>query len=155
MTPANLQFRRATVQDRDVILHHRRGMFRDMGQGTETELDRMVEATTPWLERALADGSYQGWLAEYEGKVVAGGGILISSWPARPDDSDTRRALILNVYTEPEFRRRGLARQLLVSMVQWLKKQGFRSVFLHASVAGRHLYEELGFVPTAEMRLRL
>ena len=60
MTSPNLRFRPATVADRDVILRHRRGMFRDMGQGTEAELDRMVEATRPWLERALADGSYRG-----------------------------------------------------------------------------------------------
>jgi GNAT superfamily N-acetyltransferase len=155
MTSTNLRFRPATVADCDVILHHRRGMFRDMGQGTEAELDRMVEATKPWLQRALADGSYRGWLAECEGKVVAGGGILISSWPARPEDSETRRALILNVYTEREFRRRGLARLLLLTMIQWLKEQGFCNVFLHASDEGRHLYEELGFEATNEMRLRL
>jgi hypothetical protein len=71
MTSPSLRFRPATVADRDVILRHRRGMFRDMGQGTGAELDRMVEATKPWLERALADGSYPGWLAECKGRVVA------------------------------------------------------------------------------------
>jgi GNAT superfamily N-acetyltransferase len=88
-------------------------------------------------------------------RLVAGGGILISSWPARPEDSEARRALILNVSTEPEFRRRGLARQFLVTMIQWLKEQGFCNVFLHPSDEGRHLYEELGFVATNEMRLQL
>ena len=131
-------------------------MFRDMGEGTEAELDRMVEATRPWLERALADGSYRAWMAETSGgKVVAGGGILISSWPARPEDSGTRRALILNVYTEPEFRRQGLARQLMLKMIEWMKKEGFRSVALHASEAGRPMYEALGFEATNEMRLWL
>jgi hypothetical protein len=49
-----------------------------MGEGTPAELDRMVEATRPWLQRALTNGSYRAWLAETaEGKVVAGGGILI------------------------------------------------------------------------------
>jgi hypothetical protein len=49
----------------------------------------------------------------------------------------------------------GLARQLMLLMIQWLKEQGFSSVSLHASDAGRHLYETLGFIPTNEMRLRL
>jgi len=154
MSLQNIVFRPATPHDCEIILHHRRSMFRDMGEGTPASLDRMVETTRPWLKQALSEGSYRAWLAETaEGKVVAGGGILISSWPSRPEDSNTRRALILNVYTEPEFRRQGLARLLMLRMIEWLKEAGFRSVALHASDEGRHLYEALGFEPTNEMRL--
>ena len=138
------RIRIATAEDSPIILHHRRRMFEDMKEGTATDLDRMVEATAPWLDRALADG-----------KVVAGGGVLVSPWPAGPKDPLAQRALIINVYTEPEFRKRGLARQLMLLIIRWLKEQGFRSVVLHASPEGRHLYEKLGFVPTNEMRLRL
>jgi predicted acetyltransferase len=74
---------------------------------------------------------------------------------SRPHDPATRWALIINIYTEPKVRRRGLARRLMLLMIQWLKEQGFSSVVLHASHAGRPLYEKLGFVPTNEMRLRL
>jgi GNAT superfamily N-acetyltransferase len=131
-------------------------MFQDMGEGSAEDLDRMVEATAPWLAPALADGSYQGWLAETaDRRVVAGGGVLLSTWPAGPHDPLTRRAVIINVYTEPEVRRTGIARRLMSLMIQWLKEQGFKSVVLHASDAGRPLYEELGFVPTNEMRLCL
>ena len=156
MFSMDISFRPATSDDCEVILHHRRCMFRDMGEGPEDQLDRMVDATRPWLNRALADGSYRGWLATTTGgQVVAGGGILISSWPARPEDPNTRRALILNVFTEPQYRRHGLARQLMLLMIQWLKDEGFTSVVLHASTEGRRLYESLGFAPTNEMRLRL
>ncbi len=156
MAPSEISIRSATPQDCAVILHHRRSMFQDMGEGSSEDLERMVEATAPWLAGALADGSYHGWLAEDpQGQIVAGGGVLISSWPAGPHDPVTRRALIINVYTEPEARRQGLARQLMLLMIQWLKEQGFSSVVLHASDAGRPLYQDLGFVPTNEMRLRL
>lgn len=156
MPLTNISFRSATPQDCALILHHRRSMFQDMGEGTVEELDRMIEATAPWLAGALADGSYRGWRAEdSQGSVVAGGGVLMSSWPAGPRDPYTRRALIINVYTEPEVRQQGLARQLMLLMIQWLREQGLSSVVLHASDAGRHLYEALGFVPTNEMRLRL
>jgi GNAT superfamily N-acetyltransferase len=156
MASSDITFRTATLEDCAVILHQRRSMFRDMGSGTVEELDRMVEATRPWLERALVEGSYRGWLAETtNGRVVAGGGVLISSWPARPEDCHTRRALILNVYSEPEVRRQGLARRLMLLIIKWLKEQGFASVVLHASAEGRPLYENLGFIPSNEMRLRL
>lgn len=156
MPASDILFRPATLQDRDIILHHRRSMFHDMGGGTDAELDLMVDATAPWLERALAEGSYRAWLAYSEnGRIVAGGGVLISSWPARPGDPNTRRAPILNVYTEPEFRRRGLARQLMSLIINWLKDEGLSTVYLHASDDGRPLYESMGFAPTNEMRLKL
>lgn len=156
MAASEVRIRAATSADCEIILHHRRCMFRDMGEGTEPQLNRMVDATRPWLDRALADGSYRGWLAQTaEAEVVAGGGILISRWPARPEAPDTRRAVILNVFTEPEYRRRGLARRLMLLMIQWLKDEGFNSVVLHASAEGRGLYDSLGFTPTNEMRLRL
>jgi GNAT superfamily N-acetyltransferase len=156
MPPTETTIRTATPEDSAVILHHRRRMFEDMREGTAQDLDRMVEATAAWLVRSLADGSYRGWLAEnVEGKIVAGGGVLVSSWPAGPRDHYPRRALIINVYTEPEFRRQGLARRLMLLMIQWLKDEGFTSVSLHASAEGRPLYDALGFHPTNEMRLSL
>ncbi|HSB61454.1 MAG TPA: GNAT family N-acetyltransferase, partial [Vicinamibacteria bacterium] len=62
---------------------------------------------------------------------------------------------VLNMYTEPAFRRQGLARQVLEEILAWCREQGLRSVFLHASRAGRPLYESLGFEPTSEMRVVL
>jgi GNAT superfamily N-acetyltransferase len=149
-----ITIREAGVEDAPVILHHRRSMFQDMGEGSIAELDSMAAMTEPWLTQALADGSYRGWLALARQQVVGGGGVLLCSWPASPKDLFLRRAVILNVYTEPEFRHRGVARQVMGTILEWLRGQGFASASLHASKEGRHLYEQLGFVATNEMRLR-
>ncbi|MGD0791551.1 MAG: GNAT family N-acetyltransferase [Terriglobales bacterium] len=153
--PADITIREAAPNESAIILHHRRSMFRDMGEGTPDELDRMVEVARDWLARALADRSYRHWLAlDGSGRVVGGGGVLLCPWPASPKDPCTQRAVILNVYTEQEFRKRGIARQIMLAILEWLKEQGFRAVNLHASTEGRPLYERLGFEPTNEMRLR-
>ena len=150
-----ITIREAGEDDLETILHHRRSMFRDMGEGTVEELARMVEVARPWLKKALADGGYRHWLAiDGTGRVAGGGGILLSTWPANPHDPCVERAVILNVYTEPEFRRRGVARQIMEVILSWVKARGLRSVNLHASAEGRHLYEALGFAHTNEMRLR-
>jgi GNAT superfamily N-acetyltransferase len=62
--------------------------------------------------------------------------------------------VILNVYTERELRKRGIARQVMLAILAWVKERGFRSVNLHASDEGRALYEKLGFSATNEMRLK-
>ena len=66
-----------------------------------------------------------------------------------------RRAYVLNMYTEPAHRRRGLAKRVLEAIVVWCREQGFKVVLLHASDAGRPLYRQFGFEPTNEMRLLL
>lgn len=147
--------REAGLDELDVILHHRRSMFRDMGEGTVEQLNRMVEAARPMFAKAVENGSYHHWLAiDERGRVAGGGGVLLCPWPANPREACTERAVILNVYTELEFRRRGVARQVMQVILEWIKARGLASVNLHASDEGRSLYESMGFKPTNEMRLR-
>ncbi|HEY4841538.1 MAG TPA: GNAT family N-acetyltransferase [Terriglobales bacterium] len=153
-TPADISIREAARSEVAIVLHHRWAMFRDMGQGTAEELARMVEAAEPMLARSLENGSYRHWLAVASGRVVGGGGVLLCAWPANPKDACTERAMILNVYTEPEFRRLGVARRIMQTILDWIRARGLRSANLHASDEGRVLYEKLGFVATNEMRLR-
>jgi len=88
-------------------------------------------------------------------RIVAGAGVTIVAWSGSPDEPEPRRGWIQNVYTEPDFRRLGLARRLMETVVEWCRAEGFASVSLHASVFGRPLYESMGFEQTNEMRLRL
>jgi ribosomal protein S18 acetylase RimI-like enzyme len=88
--------------------------------------------------------------------VVAGAGLLITDWVAHPlSPHDPRRAYVLNVYTDPEFRQRGLAKQLMRTIIETCRSEGFRAVWLHASEHGRPIYSSLGFEPTNEMKLVL
>ena len=147
--------REATPADIPEILRQRRAMYVDMNYKDASALDTMVKLTAGYLEEAMADGSFRAWLA-YEGQhAVAGGAILISPWPAHAYDLECRRATILNVYTYPAHRRRGLARALMQTMIAWCRREGFARVTLHASDDGRHLYESLGFEVSNEMRLKL
>jgi GNAT superfamily N-acetyltransferase len=150
-----MRIRQATVADVDVIVRHRRAMFADMGSGDEAARDAMASAAEPFIEASLKNGTYRGWLVETGDGVVAGGGLAVVGFQPTPFDPVPRRAWVLNMYTEPAYRRRGLARELMLTMIGWCRERGLKSVFLHASDAGRRLYEELGFTPTNEMQLVL
>jgi GNAT superfamily N-acetyltransferase len=116
----------------------------------------MDVAFAPYVRRALADGSYRGWLAVTSaGRVVAGGGLITHEWPATPRNTDTQHAYILNLYTEPEYRKRGIARCIMNAILDCCRAEGLHSVSLHASEFGRRLYVSMGFEPTNEMRLKL
>ena len=150
------RIRDARVDDVPVILHHRRSMFWDMGHHDEERHRLMLAHSEAFLRDAIPRGAYRGWLAETpDGRVAAGTGIAILPWPGSPEDPSPRRGWVQNVYTEPEFRRHGLARRLMETAIEWCRAEGFVNIALHASVFGRPLYENLGFVQTNEMRLRL
>src|SRR5579875_3518014 len=142
--------RPATAADLEVIVGHRVAMFRDMGYPDEV-LSQVETVSREILRAALDDGSYYSVLAEADGSgVVGGAGVLIVPWPGQVP----RRAWIQNVYVLPAFRRRGIARQLMHTLLDWCRGAGLDSVSLHASDEGYPLYLELGFLPTNEMWLK-
>jgi len=130
-------------------------MFEDMGYADARALEVMLAVSTPLIGRGIEDGSYRGWLAEGSDGVVAGGGVILLQFQPHPMDPRPQRAWVVNMFTEPEHRRRGLARLLMDTIVTSCRAQGLRFLYLHASDEGRVLYESLGFVPTNEMLLEL
>jgi len=153
----NFRIRRAIPADLPHLVKHRRAMFEAMGHQDPIALANVDAAALDYFQEALAKDTYVGWLAEEEatGRVLGGGGIVIAHWPGHPSETHARRAWILNMYTEPDVRGQGIARKILAEILQWSRQQGFSILSLHASDAGRSLYESLGFQPTNEMRLKL
>ena len=146
-----MRVRPATAEDLDTVIHHRIAMFRDMGY-PDAVLIAIEQVSRPLLRDALANSDYHGVLAESDGDgIVGGGGVLVVPWPG----TQPQRAWIQNVYVAPEFRRRGIAREIMRTLIDWCRDQGLNSVNLHASTDGRPLYEQLGFEATNEMRLGL
>src|SRR5437660_3535230 len=153
---SEITIRPASIDDIAVLQHHRRMMWWDMGRRDETQLQMMERAADEYFQSAVSDGTHRGFLAANKTvEVIGGGGIVISAWPGTLGQRSPRRAMILNMYVEAGYRRRGVARALMEVMIAWCRENGFAQVSLHASDAGRLLYEKLGFKPTNEMRLDL
>ena len=130
-------------------------MFLNMGYEDEAVLDSMSARFRVWLIDHMNTGDYLAWLVTApDGSVAAGTGLWLMDWPPHMIGTSERRGNILNVYTNPSFRKRGLARSLMETALAWCRENGIDTVILHASPAGRSLYESMGFAATNEMRLR-
>jgi GNAT superfamily N-acetyltransferase len=150
------RIRPALPDDAPVLTRHRIRMMEDMGMGTESERQSIRPVSQDYFSRAVADGVYHGWLVEdAEHRVVAGGGVLLVPWPPSPLDGSTQRPYIINMYTEPEHRRQGLARRIVDQLLAFCRERGFATVRLNASEMGRPVYEAAGFAPSNEMRIHL
>jgi GNAT superfamily N-acetyltransferase len=148
--------RAATLADAATVTAHRRAMFVDMGETDAERLDAMCAEFLPWVSARMERGEYLTWLAEDKtGAVVAGAGLWLMDWPPHLVGRQAQRGNLLNVYVERDHRRRGLARRLMQTALDWCRANALEVVILHASDQGRALYESLGFTPTNEMRLLL
>lgn len=61
-----------------------------------------------------------------------------------------KRAHLMNVYTRPGYRRRGVARRLVRMLMDDAKEKGATEISLDATASGRPLYESLGFRASEE-----
>jgi GNAT superfamily N-acetyltransferase len=147
--------RPATKEDAAIIAVQRRRMFLDMGRTDDANMQTMLTSFLPWVRDAIASGKYLGMLATNVHQVAAGAGMLLLEAAPSYGDASSTRAYIFNVYTELEYRRQGLARQLIQALLEEAKLRGIQVVSLHATEAGKNVYSELGFETSNEMRLVL
>jgi GNAT superfamily N-acetyltransferase len=153
--------RHATPADAPIIARHRAEMFRDMGQLPAATYQELVDRTVAYLPQAITAGEYIGWLVSAPGspEIIAGAGAQLRRILPRPMTATgqtrialAREAIVLNVFTERPWRRKGIARLLMRHVIDWAARTNVDRLVLHASDEGRVLYEHLGFVPSGEMR---
>jgi GNAT superfamily N-acetyltransferase len=153
------QIRRATAQDADIVSWHRARMFQDMGDVAGDAFEILRAQARTRLEQWIDQGNYIGWLAAPADKpeiIVAGAGVQLQPILPRPLDLSTigegRQGTIVNVFTEPQWRQRGIAGLLIKEIIIWSKNERIDRLVLHASEEGRSIYERSGFIASNEMR---
>lgn len=152
--------RRATPADAPLLAQHRIGMFRDMGRLDASAEESLWRSAAEYFNTALESGEYVGWIAvsaDDPAAPIGGAGLQLRTLLPRPDATGRRvlvgpEAIVLNVFVEPEWRRRGVAKRLMQALLEWARANRIARVVLHASDVGRPLYESLGFVSSNEMR---
>jgi len=102
-------------------------------------------------------GRLAAFIGEVGGESCACAIVWVHEWYPGLADRSQRRGYLLNVYTEPTWRRRGYAGRIVRQSVEWLREQGVGIVALHASEYGQSIYAREGFkLPNMpEMTLRI
>ena len=148
--------RKATLDDVNELVRLRRMMFEAMGYGDARQLDASDTASMDYFFRTISGGVFHGWLAETtNGEAIGSVGAVIDQHPPNPTNLSGQTGYIMNLVTDPRYRRQGIARRLMQTTLDWLAEQSITHVTLYATQAGNALYDELGFVESNEMRLRL
>jgi len=150
--------RPATVADVPDLMVLRRAMFEAMGYADAGALDEMCNASAEYFERDLPTGAFRAWIAEVDRRPIASIGLVIHSVPPSPTRPQGTEAYVMNLVTLPPHRRQGIATALLDRVLETARAEGVPIASLHATEAGRAVYERAGFradEDLSEMRARL
>ncbi|NLT34806.1 MAG: GNAT family N-acetyltransferase, partial [Gaiellales bacterium] len=149
--PGTMNIRRASARQAALLAHQRAAMFRDMGVTEEADA-AVIQAFEDYATAALEDGRLIGWLAMLDDTALGGLAAHLQDGPPMAGRMTGRGARLIDMFVEPAWRRRGVARALLRHAMHDLAAMGVETVDLVASAKGRPLYVSEGFVTLVEMR---
>lgn len=144
----DLIYKRAAEEDLELLTETRIEVLLAANALPEgTDMNEVRRETRRYYQRALSDGTHVAYLVLEEGGRFAGaGGVSFFQVMPTYHNPSGRKAYIMNMYTRPEYRRRGVARQTLDLLVREAGSRGVTAVSLEATAMGRPLYEKYGFV---------
>ncbi len=137
-----LTYRRMTASDIEAYIDLRVRQLREEGATEDIDLR---PALRDYYARHLADGTFVAWLAVDGGRIVATSGMSFVEKPPYFACPSGKIGLLSGMFTEPEYRRRGIARALLSRVVDEARRFGCGAVQITASDVGVLLYTDFGF----------
>ncbi|MBS0026122.1 GNAT family N-acetyltransferase [Chitinophaga sp. 22321] len=141
-----ITYRKADINDIPQLVHLRLQFLKEIYPKADTSQDVVLQDhLRVYLKEHLSQNTFVNWFAEAEGRVVASAGIVFYNQPPLYHNLEGKVAYILNVYTLPAFRRKGIAKALMQKLMAEAKARNTGKVSLHTSQDGRLLYEQLGF----------
>ena len=142
-----MEYRKATIDDLDLLVGTRITVLRAANKLDENvDMSEVERESRDYYEKALLDGSHTAYLVFDDGEFVGAGGVSYFRVMPTYHNPSGRKAYIMNMYTAPDHRRRGIAYNTLDLLVKDAKAQGVSAISLEATDMGRPLYERYGFV---------
>ena len=138
-----ITYRKLTTDDLDTFIRMRIDQLRE--EGAKEDID-IVPALQDYYRRHLADGTFVSWLATDGEKIVGTSGMSFVEKPPYFSCPSGRLGLLSSMYTDPEYRRMGIAKELLSRVVEEARTYGCGAVQITASDMGVLLYTDFGFV---------
>lgn len=116
----------------------------------------LENALRDYFREAVPSGAFLAQLACVNEEIVACSGMVIDRHPPSRANVNGRIAYIMNMYTLPEHRGRGIATALLSRLIDQARTMEIAQVVLHGMPHGRGIYTKAGFIACdSEMRLTL
>ncbi len=150
-----MEFRIATLNDLNLLTTSRIEVLKAANKlDASTDMANVEKESYNYYKKALEDNTHYAILVMEDDKFIGAGGVSFYSVMPTYHNPSGKKAYIMNMYTNPDYRRQGIAYKTLDMLVKVSKERGIDQISLEATEMGRPLYEKYGFVKMeSEMEL--
>ena len=149
-----MEFRKATGGDLALLTDNRMAFVESIA--TIENAAAFKTATEQYFAHHISDGSLISYICVEAGRIVSSCLLCICTTIPIPSAISGKSGLLLNVYTVKEHRRQGLAKRLILMLIDEARKAGVSKIMLDYTEDGLPLYQSLGFTQSEEhMEMKL
>ena len=138
-----ITYQRLTENELDTFIRMRIRQLRE--EGAKEDID-LVPALKDYYDRHMADGTFVSWLAVDGDRIVGTSGMSFVEKPPYFGCPSGKMGLLSSMFTDPDYRRKGIAKELLSRVIDEARDYGCGTVQITASDMGVLLYTDFGFV---------
>lgn len=140
-----MTFEKATAQDTGMLTELRIAYLQeDLGEIEAADL-KLIESLLPGYYEKHLNKDLMAYVVRNENDIVSCAFLLIVEKPMSPSFITGKTGTVLNVYTKPEYRKKGYAKKLMNMMLEDAKAENVSKIELKATEDGYSLYRSVGF----------
>jgi len=153
----NVVFRKLNENDRDLFVSLRIIFLKDCFNDklNDTNKEQIENSLKIYFDEHIRKNDFIGIVGEYNGNIVSTAYLFIFDYPVNPNLINGKVGRLLNVYTFPEYRKKGIAKILIEEIIKEAKSIGVNRINLNATEAGYNLYKILGFKEDTDKPMEL
>ena len=142
----NYKYKKATIADIDELVKTRIIVLRAANKlSNDVDMSLVEKESYEYYKSALETGEHVAYLVYDNETFIGAGGVSFYQVMPTYHNPTGKKAYIMNMYTNPAYRRKGIAYQTLNLLVADAKNKGIDAISLEATEMGRPLYEKFGF----------
>ena len=138
-----IEYRKLCEKDLDIFIEMRINQLRE--EGAKEDID-LKPALQDYYIRHMKDGTFVSWIAVDDEKIIGTSGMSFVEKPPYFGCPSGRIGLLSSMFTNPNYRRKGIAKELLSRVINDAKEYGCGTIQITASDMGVKLYTDFGFV---------
>lgn len=137
-----IQYQKLTKKELDAFMNIRINQLRE--EGAKENID-LKPALADYYDRHMKDGTFVSWIALDGDKIIGTSGMSFVEKPPYFGCPNGKIGLLSSMFTAKEYRRQGIAKELLTRVMKEAKEYGCGVVQITASDMGVLLYSDFGF----------
>lgn len=155
---SKIQIRKIRTEEVELLITYRMAYLTEMqGERSSEFQEKLRVVLNQYFREALAEDRFFAFLAEQDGEPLSFGAMVLKKIPGDFNQSSYLEGDILNMFTVPNFRRKGISALILQQLLNEALQRGVSKVSLHTSKDGEKLYRKFGFMepvyPVLEINL--